>query len=529
MAGKSGEILLYIILGGGILMRAVNLGSKSFGIDEYCTAFFASRSRLFYSLIEIMARDMQPPVFYFMERFMGFVFGFNEISMRFLPFVFGTANMFIVYRFARALFSEKIALLTVFLFAFNPYQIYYSQEARSYSLFLMTSLLILYYFMMSLKYNKIITKPLIFWSVAGTYVHSHTVLILIVLNFIIFFVYKEAIRRDLWIKAQLIIGLCIVPLLPFFVKSALGDQYSHNTLMFIAPLITLKNYIFGFTVDFNALTVMGLLLAGFLIFLGLFTTREKYKKNVNILFIVSGLYMIMPWLISLMGKPIYSERTFILVSALVLVLLAVGASYFSGKGLSVFVVVMVVIYGISIYNLNCTEKFRKTPYKKEFLKIEKQFKTGDAVVHSNNASYASFEFYNKIMYKTNFENRMLGEIPEFTGGSARKGLRELWRKVKAGIAKITGVEVYAGYDKNTLTAKEANDRMREFKRVWFIKDTAVGLKQIWLPMGNVWYSKSTLGVAEPPNVAQLPWVKRYFTVKKVDDSYGFETYLLEAK
>src|SRR5208283_5259837 len=117
-------------------------------------------------------------------------------------------------------------------------------------------------------------------------------------------------------------------------------------------------------------------------------------------------------------------------SALILIILAVGISYLSDQGIALAVAVMTVIYGIALFNYYFNEKYQKSDYKSQFLQMEKDWKDGDTILHSSNCSYTSFEFYNRIMYKTNFEDRILEEVPESSSSGIRPEKAGFWQWFK---------------------------------------------------------------------------------------------------
>ncbi|MFP4465497.1 MAG: glycosyltransferase family 39 protein [Candidatus Goldiibacteriota bacterium] len=522
---------IFLFFLGGIILRGAGLASQSVWIDEFCTAKFAGRDSVFFVFWEIYARDMHPPTWYLLNHFMGKLFGFSELTIRILPFIFSIVCMAVFYRLTRVFFSEKISLAAFFLFAFNPYQIYYAQEARMYTMFLMTSLFIMYYFLMSLKYNTFLKGAFTFWAVAGIYTHSYTVFIILILNGVLFLKYREEIRIKEWMKSMAVILLSALPLFPLFLKGAAGDQYSHNVGMLFAPVYTLKNFIFGITMPFNWISLTALIGVLYFIMLGIFTYGKNIRKAVNVTAITAGVFMFFPWIISILNKPVYSDRTFILVSAIVILLLGAGISYLSKPAAAGVLLIISCFYAVSLYNYYFNPEYQKTDYAVQFEFIKDNFKEGDIIVHSHVNSYAAYEFYNSLKYKTEFENRLLNEIPEFRGSGMRMKIREIWRTFREKILnEKLNLDIYAGYDRNTLPGPEAEKIMKNYDRVWFVRDNKKGIKQVWLPLGNVWNSSyEEIGLPEPVDIKTIKWVKKYF---KTAEEYGYlgnKVYLLERK
>ncbi|MCE5301326.1 MAG: glycosyltransferase family 39 protein, partial [Spirochaetia bacterium] len=435
------EVLLTIIVLTGVFLRLFRLGHQSMWIDEFITAGFAAGPNLLHVFFDSLANNPHPPLFFMLEHIMAAVFGVSEWSMRLLPAVFGIANIFIIQKMTRTFYSEKVSLLATFMFALNPYEIYYSQEARMYSLFLMTSLMILYYFMLSIKYNNFVMGPFTLWSIIGLYVHNYTVLLLLILNIILFFRLRRELRIPLWITSMLYIFIAWLPLSVFFLKGMAGSGYSHRGAIFTAPFLSLKNYIFGLTIGLDVFTITGLVAACLFFLIGMSTVRVmKEKKITDILSWTALLMVAIPWIESMIKKPVYSDRTLIVAGALAVIIIAIGASHLSRQGLALFVTVITVFYAVSLKNYYFEPQWQKTAYRPQFESISSGWQEGDAIFHTNVNSYASYEFYNKLKMKKGFENRFLNEIPEYTGN---KKIRELWRGFRDVLKNSLKVDIYS--------------------------------------------------------------------------------------
>lgn len=196
MNNKNRQILFYAIVFFGIFLRLFKLNYPGITIDEYITANFCTGKNLLYLIFDTLANNPHPPLFFILEYIITRIFGISEVSIRILPALFSIISIFVFYKFVRSFFSEKISLIALFLFCFNPYLVYYSHDARMYSFFLLVAMLIIYYFLLSIKYNSFLFVPFIFWSIIGLYIHNYTLNLLIILNFLVFFKYYEEIRLN---------------------------------------------------------------------------------------------------------------------------------------------------------------------------------------------------------------------------------------------------------------------------------------------------------------------------------------------
>lgn len=103
-------------------------------LDE-AISFFAVKNYSFWEIITKFAPgDVHPPLYYLLLKLWTGVFGYSEIALRLPSVLAGVLAVFVVYKIGQKLFNEKIGKLAALFLAINPLAVYYSQEARMYSL-----------------------------------------------------------------------------------------------------------------------------------------------------------------------------------------------------------------------------------------------------------------------------------------------------------------------------------------------------------------------------------------------------------
>lgn len=109
----------------------------------YDEAFTAWLTRLpFSQMIEATRGDVHPPLFYTLEWLVMRLPGATPTALRLLPGVFSLAAVYVLRRIAEELkLSQAAQAVGLGLMALTGWQIYYSQEARSYSLSLLLFLI----------------------------------------------------------------------------------------------------------------------------------------------------------------------------------------------------------------------------------------------------------------------------------------------------------------------------------------------------------------------------------------------------
>jgi mannosyltransferase len=125
-------ILLVLILALAAFLRFYLLDGQSFWNDEGNSARIAERSLQL--VTEGAAGDIHPPLYYYMLHFWRGVFGSSEFALRSLSAVLGVLLVGLTFLIGCKAFSAGVGLLAAFVAAINPFQIYYSQEARMYML-----------------------------------------------------------------------------------------------------------------------------------------------------------------------------------------------------------------------------------------------------------------------------------------------------------------------------------------------------------------------------------------------------------
>ncbi|MEZ4683960.1 MAG: hypothetical protein R2932_58095 [Caldilineaceae bacterium] len=120
-------------------MRFYHLGFSSLWSDEGNS--WALLSRSFAQIARDAAADIHPPGYYWLLKLWTNVFGATAMGMRGLSALLGVFLVYLIYRIGTCIEPPTAiapipysALLAALLAAINPFQIYYSQEARMYML-----------------------------------------------------------------------------------------------------------------------------------------------------------------------------------------------------------------------------------------------------------------------------------------------------------------------------------------------------------------------------------------------------------
>lgn len=203
------------------LLRFATLDVQSFGEDEAVTAGTVLDPNFIQMLKEVAGGESTPPLYYVIAWFWSKVFGTGEVGLRTLSALIGTALVPVAYALGAKLVSRRVGVVLCALVAVNPMLVWFSQEARAYSLLALTSTASVLLFVYALESPT--RRRLALWAVASALtVATHYFGLIIVAAEAIWLLASRR-QRDvrLAVGAVTAVGLALAPLA---VHQARGDQ-----------------------------------------------------------------------------------------------------------------------------------------------------------------------------------------------------------------------------------------------------------------------------------------------------------------
>ena len=131
----------------GAVLRFATIDLQSYRYDEAVTVARVLHPSLFDTFSAVPHSESTPPLYYLVAWFWSRPFGTGEAWMRSLSALAGTTSILVVYLAARALpLSRRAGLIAAAAVAVSPVLVWFSQDARAYSLvFLLTALSFLFF------------------------------------------------------------------------------------------------------------------------------------------------------------------------------------------------------------------------------------------------------------------------------------------------------------------------------------------------------------------------------------------------
>ncbi|MBA3533975.1 MAG: glycosyltransferase family 39 protein, partial [Ardenticatenales bacterium] len=211
----SRRVLLVALLGAllaAYALRLQQLGAQSFWYDETVTVYLANQS--ISGLIAHTARDIHPPLYYLLLHFWVGFMGVSEFAVSYFSLLWGLLLIASSFTLARWLDGRQVALLTVALLALSPFNIWYSQEARMYTMGATLGLWTLLALWQLLRGRRMKKRWMILWlvsAVAGLYtLYYFAFLLLWEAFFVAWWLWRESNPRERWQRWTLLATLLLL-------------------------------------------------------------------------------------------------------------------------------------------------------------------------------------------------------------------------------------------------------------------------------------------------------------------------------
>ncbi len=215
-----------------LLLRLVGL-RQSLWLDEAIGALAVRDLSYREIFTSFLAVDNHPPLYYLLLKFWTGIFGYSEISLRMPSVLFGVGAVYLTFVIGKKVTGDKLISTVAALFlATSQFHIYYSQEARMYSMATFFVAVAVYAFL-HLFEERVNTK---YWTI-----FSISIFIMIMTDYMpvfllpVFFVYAiyQKCNKHWWYRFLLsFTPIIIVGIfwLPIFQKQSAGGTWLMQTL-----------------------------------------------------------------------------------------------------------------------------------------------------------------------------------------------------------------------------------------------------------------------------------------------------------
>lgn len=363
--------------------------------DESFTAVAVQEN--FGRMLEIVAKDTAPPLYYILLFIWARIFGSSETAIRSLSVLLYLGTVFVVYLIAKKVWNKKTGLLAILLTLANPFLFPFAFEGRMYAILVFFVTLSFYFFISKNNLGYILA------SVAALYSHHYAVLALIFQFFwrlvevvIVYFnsrsnkddpcIHKDHPLRK-FIKPYFIIGLLYLPwLYPLYKQVTLvstGFWLAKPKLKNLIGIFTI--YLVGGDIIFKWQKYWPIL-AGFILIL----KKWSIKKREN-LFLIGWILtpVILAFFLSQGKTSIFYDRYLIFIIPGLTLLLAGSWKKIS---LSLILLFSLPFFWVNYHYFTHSIKWGKErPFRELAEYVKKEVEENDFLINYNGDAHHLWE------------------------------------------------------------------------------------------------------------------------------------------
>lgn len=409
------RLTILAILFLGLFLRIYHLSNESIWYDEAYSIKMATSS-LHQSLEHIAQYDKHPPLYYLLLRYWINLFGDTEFSTRFLSVIFGFFSIFMIYKVGSLIFDEEVGILSSLILGLSTFHIYYSQEARMYSLMTLLTLLSIYFFVKLIRERSLIASiAYMLSSILLMYTHVYGLFIIIAENIYIvtLFLFSKESRKlnfRIWILLQAILIALFTPWISALSKQVMaiesGFYITKPSILSIIQTFYISSgsklllFLFIILSFFSVLTYEKI--EGGIDWKDLFKSIESYQLNIRFSNVVR-IYLlsvwlltpiILPFIISKVSGPIYRDKYTIAASLAFYILVAAGIRNIDYKYIKLAIIAIIIVFSlVSVRRYYTT--INKQQWREVANYIDSNAKHGDLLLFNGFFTQTPFDYYSK--------------------------------------------------------------------------------------------------------------------------------------
>lgn len=177
----------------GVGLRILTMDTRGLWLDEAVTV--DQTARPLWQVILTQVGGTHPPLFHILMHFWEHAFGLSEVALRSYALLFGAAAIPLAYWAGMRFYDRRTGLIAALILALSPYHIWYSQEARMYSMLMFFGLLSITTLMLAIRHNTWL-RWLAFFVVTFLGTFSHYFFAFLVIGEALFFFFFEIVARE---------------------------------------------------------------------------------------------------------------------------------------------------------------------------------------------------------------------------------------------------------------------------------------------------------------------------------------------
>jgi mannosyltransferase len=401
---------MVIALGFGL--RLFHLDAQSFWYDE---AFSAGAARG--TPAQILSndfRDVHPPLYYLILH-LWLALGESDLTIRLLSAILGVAGIAAIYSLGKTLFDNTVGLIAATIAAVAPYKIFYSQEARMYTLlFVLIAMLLVSYIRMLHTGSRRWWLAYTISAVLGLYTHYLTGLVLVSLHLhSLTDLHRERRHWERVVKSDALIILALLPQSMILLGQAqriAGNGWipppSLAQLLSAPYTFILSQFISEMLVPLAFAAVLFCFIITHLQIGRELAIRGRDRAGLILLLCAFWSPLLLTFIIS-QWQPVYLERGLIVAVPALYLLVSWGAVRTRERYVNLLLLFLVTLFAINaLHNWYFDPDFGKPPFRTVTQHLQSKTEPGELVLHTSDGAFLVF-----LQYGTTHNNYLLEGDP----------------------------------------------------------------------------------------------------------------------
>lgn len=321
---------LWLLFTTALLLRFFSISSESLWLDEGLSVRLAAMPLADINSIGLQT-DHNPPLYLYLLHFWIKLFGSSEFAVRSLSAILNAACIIPLWLVVARLFNSKVAFISVLIFTLSPFQIYYAQETRAYSLLCLTSLTaILAFIYLRVKPNASTMLLAILCFTLLLYTHIYAWFTLLFLNLCFMLDRDHQLSLKQWLIVQFSAFIAYLPYAQILFELVIAAQQGYWLKK--PGLLHLASSLVYFT---GSVWIFAMLVWGFLFGLYFYKAEGKsishLRRPISFLLLWIFIPLLVPFLLSQVISPFFLSRYAIAASPGLYILFAFGIQYIPTK------------------------------------------------------------------------------------------------------------------------------------------------------------------------------------------------------
>lgn len=394
------NVILLLILFLSLVIRLISL-NQSLWLDEAINVFYAKSNDFVWFVTKYPMGDFHPAGWFATLWVWGNIFGWSETSVRMPSVIFGILTVLFTYLIGKELFSKKIGLVGALLLSLAPLHIYYSQEARMYSLSALAVTFSFYSFILFINKKKL-----------GWFVFFLSMILVLYSDYVAYFIFPvQLIYLIIYYRTFLVKYLLIccvsflfyVPWLFIFPQQILNGQ---QTAMIISGwkevvggssirelfLLGIKTVVGRISLDNNFYYSIYIFILGTPFLVCFIKIIKVINKNSLLILLWLIPVPILAWLFSFF-IPVFSYFRFIYILPAFYIFIALCLTKFSQKLFTLILIIIIISEIISSGLYLFVNDYQRENWKEASLVANSQ--NNAVVIFEDNEVLAPFIYYNE--------------------------------------------------------------------------------------------------------------------------------------